>query len=89
MIFTIAIYVLSSLLGFINLLFPDFQIWPDVVFEVINTFITGLLELNTFFLIIPLLLTALVFLLRFFSYFFLYKITTKILNYFRGSGEIN
>jgi hypothetical protein len=87
MIITIAIYIISGLVGSIALLFPDFQVYPASVFEGIHFFINTFLELNSLFLIIPIILTALVFFCKFLVYFMLYKLSIKLLNYFRGAGD--
>ena len=87
MIITLAIYIISGLIGVIALILPVLQVFPDQVYEFIEVFVTRLLELNTFFLIIPDMLIAVLLFLKFLTYFFIYKITAKILNYFRGAGQ--
>lgn len=88
MIITLFIYVTASLFGIISTLLPDFQVFPSEVFNGISWFTTTMLELNSIFLVVPIILNALVFLLKFISYFLLYKISIKAINYLRGSNSL-
>lgn len=87
MIITILIYIFAGILGVIAMLFPDFEILPPQVYDAIINFVNSFLEMNSLFLIVPNVLTVLIFFFKFLIYFLLYKITIKILNYLRGTGQ--
>lgn len=87
MLVTLAIYIVAILFGMISILLPDFQVLPQAIFDSIHWFFSQLLELDSIFLVISTILTGIVFFLKFLSYFALYKITIKAVNYLRGAGS--
>jgi len=87
MIVTIGIYIVSIFIGLIALILPDLHVWPTVVHTSIQSFFGTIIKLDSAIFFIDILLNAFVFFLRFLTYFFIYKITIKVLNYFRGVGS--
>lgn len=86
MITTAIIYVISLLIGVLGFLLPSFQIWPDSVFEAFDYFITNLTDLSVLFIFIPTIFTALIFFIKFLTYYLTFRISVKIFNYLRGVG---
>ena len=89
MVVTLIIYIIGLLINTINSLLPDWQVWPDEVFESINWFFNTLMELSSIIFFMPILLDAILFLLNFIAYYCLYKIIIKVVNLMRGANGID
>jgi hypothetical protein len=87
MIIDILLFVVGTILTAIGQVLPDFQLWPDIVFEGWRWFITGILDFNVFLPVVYDLFDAATWFIHFLSYYFLYKLTVKGFNYLRGAGD--
>lgn len=88
MIFSAIIYLVGFLIGIIAFMLPDFHIFPDMVYDSFDALIDALLGLNSIFFFIDNLLVVVVFLIKFFAYFFIYKITVRVINMVRGTAGL-
>lgn len=87
MIPTIIFYIVGLFISMIAFVFPDWQLWPEIVFEGFEYFIDTLMSLNVVLLVVPDILEATQFLIRFLVYFFIFLLLRKVFNYFRGVGQ--
>jgi len=87
MIITLVIYVIAIILGMIAMLLPDWRVMPQPVYDTITFLVDKLIALDSIFLVFSIFLGVFIIFLKFLTYFALYKITIKVVNYLRGTGS--
>lgn len=88
MITSAIIYLMSILLATIALVLPDLQVWPDKVLNGIGFFVDNIMSLNSLFFFVDNLLGAISFFLKFLTFFIIYKLSVKFINWIRGADSI-
>jgi len=66
---------------------PTFSVWPDIVPNMLNYCAGVIMKLD--FSVVPMdaLLDAISFLIKFFAYYYLFRLGAMIFNYLRGVGS--
>lgn len=92
MILTVLLYILSYILKIVititDSLADGWSIWPDTLLNGLTYFFTSLMTFD-FLLNIVALLTVLKWLFGFLAVYVSIKLLLKIINWFRGSGELD
>lgn len=92
MLTTFILYILSFILslvaGFSNIIAKDVSIWPPIVLQGLTYFFTSLMKID-FVLNIVQLLTSMKWLVGFLIVYVLIKLFLKLINWLRGSGELD
>lgn len=88
MLVTIFVYIIGLFLSMISIVLPEYQVWPDKVFDGFSYFLDSLMSLNNIFLVIPEIFLALSFILTFLYWIGVFLIVKKIFNYFRGASGL-
>lgn len=81
-------FILSLVVGLINIIAKDFSIWPTTVLDGLTYFFTHLMTLD-FALNIVSMLTSIKWLIGFLVVYVSIKILLRFINWMRGSGELD
>lgn len=92
MITTVILYIVSFLLsiisGLCNMIAKDFSVWPSNILDGLTYFFTNLMNID-FFLNISAMLTSMKWLVGFLVIYVSIKLALRIMNWVRGSGELD
>ena len=80
-------YIIGFFLTTLVFVLPEWQLWPEKVFDGFEYFINTLMSLNNILIVVPDIFQATVFFLRFLFWFGTFLIVRKIFNYIRGTGQ--
>lgn len=87
MITTAIIYAFGFIILAMATLLPNYQIFPDSVFDAFEYVFNGIASLNVLIIILPTIFSALSFFLTFLAFYFTFKLSVKVINYVRGVGQ--
>jgi hypothetical protein len=87
MVITIIAYIIGLFITVIAFVLPEWQLWPEEVFTAIDYFFSNLINLNNILIVVPDILLAIVFVMKFLFWFGIFLIVRKLFNYIRGTGQ--
>jgi len=87
MVITIIAYLVGLIISIIAVILPEWQVFPEKVFTAFENIVVSFVGLNNLFLVIPDILEASIFFLRFMFWLGLFLIIRKIFNFIRGIGQ--
>ena len=87
MVISVFIYIIGFFLTTLTFVLPEWQLWNEKVFSGFEYFLNNLINLNNVLIVVPDILQAVTFFLRFLFWFGIFLITRKVFNYIRGTGQ--
>jgi len=87
MIVDIFLYLLGALIGILQVILPDWLIWPEALREMFEYFAAHIAEFN-FILAVDTFFASVEMFLDFLMLYISYRLVKKLVNWMRGSGEI-